>query len=289
MVHHTGNPIPPIPACAGIGLRSAHHQEVVERRPTVGFFEVHSENFFGAGGPPHRYLERVRAEYPLSLHGVGMSLGSVDPLNNQHLDRLAQLIERYRPGLVSDHLSWCSIGERYFNDLLPMPYTEEALAHVVFRVCQVQEHLGRQILVENVSTYLEFEHSTIPEWEFVAEVAQQSGCGVLLDVNNVYVNAVNHGFDPQTFLRGIPLGAVGEMHLAGHTVNHLDDGKRILIDTHNDLVCDPVWELFRVAVARFGRAPTLIEWDTDLPELDVLLNEAAIAQMILEQSDARVA
>ncbi len=283
-----GFTVQPIPARAGIGLRSEHYQDVIAARPAVGFFEIHSENFFGPGGAPHRYLETIRADYPLSFHGVGMSLGSVDPLNREHCQRLKQLVDYYQPDLVSEHLSWSSFNGRYFNDLLPLPYTPEALHHVIDRVRQVQDTLQRQILVENVSSYLQYTHSTIPEWEFVAQVAEQSGCGILLDVNNIYVNAVNHDFDPRTFLGGVSAPTVKEIHLAGHTVNEFEDGS-ILIDTHDQLVCDEVWRLYRDAVRRFGPKPTLIEWDTNLPELSVLLDEANTAQTILEAPHARVA
>jgi uncharacterized protein (UPF0276 family) len=277
-----------IPARAGIGLRSEHYQDVLATHPAVGFFEVHSENFFGLGGAPHRILETIRADYPLSFHGVGMSLGSVDPLNKEHSQRLKQLVDYYQPGLVSEHLSWSSVDGQYFNDLLPLPYTPEALHHIVDRVRQIQDTLQRQILVENVSSYLQYTHSTIPEWEFVAQVAEQSGCGILLDVNNIYVNAVNHNFDARIFLGGIPAQLVKEIHLAGHTVNEFEDGT-ILIDTHDQLVCDEVWSLYRDAVRRFGPKPTLIEWDTSLPELSVLLDEASTAQTILDELHARVA
>jgi len=279
----------PIPARAGIGLRGDHYAEIADTRPKIGFLEVHSENYFGESGTPHRYLQRLRADYPLSFHGVGLSLGSTDPLNDQHLRRLQELIDFYQPDLVSEHLSWSSIGGRYLNDLLPLPYTKEALLHLLPRIEKVQEKLGRQILVENVSSYLEYTTSTIPEWEFVAEVANRSGCGILLDVNNIYVNSQNHDFDPQQFLDAIPGSLVKEIHLAGHTVNEFADG-RILIDTHNQLVSAPVWELYRAAIERFGAIPTLIEWDTDLPPLSVLLGEAAHAQRLLDETiHARVA
>lgn len=278
----------PIPADAGIGLRADHYREIVDTRPDLAFFEVHSENYFGDGGTPHRYLEQIRNHYPLSMHGVGMSLGSTDPLDRRHLGRLKQLIHDYQPALVSEHLSWSSVGAHYMNDLLPLPYTEEALDHMAQRVTQVQDYLGRQLLVENVSSYLEYQHSTISEWEFVAAVAERANCGILLDVNNIYVNARNHGFDPRTFVTDIPKERVREIHLAGHTVNEFEDG-RILIDTHNHRVCDEVWDLYRDTVQRLGPRPTLIEWDTDLPELSVLLDEAHIARGILRRDDVRVA
>lgn len=274
----------PIPACAGIGLRTPHYGEVLQNRPPVAWWEVHAENFFAEGGRPHAILEQVRQDYPLSLHGVGLSLGSTDPLDQWHLDKLKGLIERYEPGLVSEHLCWCSVGRSYLNDLLPLPYTEEALAHVSQRIQAVQDYLGREILLENLSSYLQFVQSTIPEWEFLAEVSRRSGCGILLDVNNLYVNARNFGFAPRAYLEALPIEAVKEMHLAGY-----EDEGDCLIDTHGRPVDTAVWELYAQAVRRFGRVPTLIEWDTDIPALSVLRDEAAKAQSILEAPHVRVA
>lgn len=281
---------PPLqgPVRAGIGLRAEHHVEFLRSRPAVGFIEVHSENFFGRGGRPLHHLQRARRDYPLSLHGVGLSIGSADPLSEPHLQRLAELIDLLQPALVSDHLCWSSVAGTYANDLLPLPYTEEAIAHVVSRVQQVQQRLRRRILIENVSSYLEFAHSTMPEWEFLAEVARRSGCAILLDVNNIHVSARNHGFDAQAYLRAIPVAAVQEIHLAGHTVNRFDGGE-ILIDTHSRPVADAVWALYAQALRRFGRVPTLIEWDADLPPLPGLVAEAAKADVMLEACDARAA
>ncbi|MDS4030998.1 MAG: DUF692 domain-containing protein [Candidatus Contendobacter sp.] len=277
-----------IPARAGIGLRAEHYAAVLETPPPVGWLEVHSENYFGAGGKPLDYLEHIRAHYPLSLHGVGLSIGSTDPLDQRHLASLNHLIRRFEPALVSEHLSWSSVGGRYFNDLLPLPYTEEALDHMVTRVVQVQDVLGRQILIENPSSYLQYVESAIPEREFLVELVNRTGCGVLLDVNNVYVSARNHGFDASAYLRAIPRHVVQEIHLAGFTVNRFDDGE-LLIDTHNRPVWPAVWALYREAVHYFGRIPTLIEWDTDLPELAVLVDEAHRADAILEERHARAA
>jgi uncharacterized protein (UPF0276 family) len=274
-----------IPARAGIGLRPAHYREILERRPDVGWLEVHSENYFCDGGQPLYFLERLREHYPVSLHGVGLSLGSTDVLSTDHLDKLARLIDRVDPGFVSEHLSWSSVGGQFVNDLLPLPYTEEALELVSRHVEQAQEYLGRRLLVENVSSYLQFARSEMPEWEFVAEVARRTGCGILLDVNNIYVSATNHGFDAAQYLRGIPKAPVAEIHLAGH-----DSNGRCLIDTHGTRVSEPVWALYRAALARFGAAPTLIEWDTDLPALEVLVDEAATADRIAsEETRARSA
>ena len=263
-----------IPARAGIGLRSPHYRQMLEELPDIGWLEVHSENYFCAGGQPLYFLERLRNDYPVSLHGVGLSLGSTDALSRDHLEQLARLIDRVDPALVSEHLSWSSVGGRFYNDLLPLPYTEEALALVCRHIDQAQDVLGRQLLVENISSYLQFAESTVPEWEFVAEVAHRTGCGILLDVNNIYVSSVNHGFDAVRYLRGIPVAHVREIHLAGH-----DHNGRCLIDTHGTPVAAPVWALYRAAAARFGRVPTLIEWDSDLPPLATLLGEAATADV----------
>jgi uncharacterized protein (UPF0276 family) len=273
-----------IPARAGIGLRAPHYRELLATRPDIGWLEVHSENYFGDGGQPLHYLECLRERYPLSLHGVGLSLGSVDPVNRDHIGRLKMLVERFEPGLVSDHLCWCSVDGRHLNDLVPLPCTEEALTLVCRNVAEVQDSLGRQILIENVSSYLQYRHSTLPEWDFLAEVARGSGCGILLDVNNVYVSAVNHGFDPQRYLDAIPPSAVAEIHLAG-----FDRSDELLIDTHGRAVAAPVWALYRSALARFGRVPTLIEWDTDIPALQVLLDEARTADRLLRSCHALAA
>jgi len=263
-------------ARAGIGLRAPHYRQAWERRPRLALLEVHSENFFGAGGEPLAWLDRFASAYPLSFHGVGLSLGSADPLDEAHLARLASLARRFSPAFVSEHLSWSSIDARHANDLLPLPFTEEALAHVIARVGIVQERLGRRLLVENVSSYYAFPESAIPEWEFVSEVARRSGCGVLLDVNNVWVNAANHGFDPLRYLDAIDPDVVGEMHLAGFEAR-----EGLLIDTHSRPVDDNVWSLYRSAVERFGSKPTVIEWDADLPPLDVLVDEARKAEAVL--------
>jgi hypothetical protein len=261
--------------------------EILETRPVLGWVEVHSENYFGRGIPRH-YLERIREHYPVSLHGVGLSVGSTDAFNHEHLAALRELIVDIDPLFVSEHLSWSSVGGHYLNDLLPLPYTQEALAHLAARVGEIQERLGRQILIENISSYLQFDESAMPEWEFLAELTNRSGCAVLLDVNNIYVSAINHGFDAYRYLQAIPVHAVREMHLAGFTRKSFDGGE-ILIDTHNRRVAPEVWRLYEAAVARFGAVPTLIEWDSDLPPLAVLLDEARRAQTIMETHHARAA
>jgi uncharacterized protein (UPF0276 family) len=270
-------------ADVGIGLRAPHYAEILERRPTLGFLEVHSENFFAAGGPALAWLERFRPAYPLSFHGVGLSLGSADALDERHLARLEALVRRFEPALVSEHLCWSAFGGRHANELLPLPYTEESLALVCERIEMVQERLGRAILVENVSSYRSFPESTIPEWEFVNEAAKRTGCGVLLDVNNVWVNATNHGFDTHRYIEAIDARAVGEIHLAGYEV----EGD-LLIDTHGTPVSDAVWDLYAFTLARLGMKPTLIEWDTDIPALDVLLDEVAKARAIARHDSSRV-
>jgi uncharacterized protein len=271
----------PVPAGAGIGLRSAHHEALVRERPAVGWIEVHTENYFHDGGPHLTALEKARELYPLSLHGVGMGLGSSDPLDRSHLSRVRRAIERFEPALVSEHACWGSHDGQHFNDLLPLPYTEEAVAHLAARVAQVQDVLGRQILIENLSCYLSFSSSRLTEWEFLAAVVERSGCGLLLDVNNAYVNSVNVGLDARAFIDGLPSGAVQEIHLAGHTRRQVGE-RTLLLDDHGSRVPEAVWQLYEHAIRRCGPVPTLIEWDTNLPELSVLVDEADRAGNRLE-------
>jgi len=266
----------PIPAQAGIGLRSHHFREILEAPPPVAWVETHPENYFGDGGAPLRVLERVRTRYPLSFHGVGLSLGSTDPIDHAHLHKLNVLIDRFEPAFVSEHLSWCSVGGRFFNDLLPLPYTPESLDHVCARIDEVQTVLKRPLLIENITRYLTWQDSTVPEGEFMAEVVRTTGCGILLDINNVYVNSVNFRLDPLEFLRAIPAQAVWEIHLAG-----FDRFGRWLIDTHGQVVHPDVWTLYQWAIDHFGPRPTLIEWDTNLPSLPVLVEQAKQADIIL--------
>jgi len=277
-----------IPASAGIGLRGAHHSEFLVRTPAVSWIEVHSENFFCAGGAAHTVLTQARANYPLSLHGVGLSLGTTDALDLGHLRKLRELVGRYEPGLISEHLSWGSIAGKHLNDLLPLPYTREALVHVAARIDATQSLLGRRILIENISSYFQFAEAEMSEHEFFAELVQRSGCGVLLDVNNLFVNECNHGDSALEFIRRIPRGCVGEIHLAGHSVQTYD-GHDIVVDTHDAPVCSAVWDLYETAIRRFGRVPTLIEWDSRLPALDVLIGEADKAEHVMEMVDALAA
>jgi uncharacterized protein len=247
----------------------------------VAWLEVHTENYFGSGGVPHYFLQRLGEDYPLSFHGVGLSLGSSDPIHNDHLDRIVELVQAYRPGLISEHLSWSSIDGLFVNDLLPFPYTSESLDHFCRKVDVVQARLGCQLLIENPSTYLEFDAQEFSEPDFLNELSRRTGCGILLDVNNVYVCATNHGFDGYQYISELNARSVVEIHLAGHVMNTFDDGS-LLVDSHNQRVCDPVWELYRSTIDLFGCRPTLIEWDTDLPELEILVEEADAAQTILE-------
>jgi uncharacterized protein len=262
----------------GIGLRSPHVAEVIATRPDVGWLEVHAENYMG-GGPALRALERVRADYPVALHGVGLSLGGADALDLRHLHRLRRLGDRVQPALVSEHLSWSITGGAYLNHLLPLPYTEEALAVVVSHVSQTQDALGRRILLENPASYLRFRHSTIAEPDFLDAIARTTGCGLLCDLNNVYVSAHNLGFDPIAYVDALAPSAIAEIHLAGHSVNEAD-GLAVLIDDHGSRVAPEVWRLYAHALGRVGTRPTLIEWDTDLPALEVLLDEARRAEEV---------
>jgi len=271
-----GVPLGPIPARAGIGLRSVHHDELPTQRPAVGFIEAHTENYFHEGGAAVHALLRARANYPLSLHGVGLGLGSADGVDREHLQRVKAAIARFEPALVSEHACWGHAGGEHFNDLLPLPYTDEAVELLARQVGEAQDFLGVQLLIENVSAYVAFEYSRLQEWEFLAAVASRSGCALLLDVNNVYVSSQNLGQDAARFIDSLPLGSVREIHVAGHARNGA-----VLIDDHGSQVCEPVWALYRRAIARFGAVPTLVEWDNNIPALEVLVAEARRADSIL--------
>jgi uncharacterized protein (UPF0276 family) len=265
----------PIPSCSvGIGLRSPHVSEIAATRPAIGFLEVHAENYMAETPALDRLLE-LRRDYPVSLHGVALSLGSAEELDRRHLCRFKALIERIEPLLVSEHLAWSAIGGAYLNDLLPLPYTEASLDLFCRHVEEAQEALGQRLLIENPSAYLRYRYSPIPEPEFIGEVARRTGCGILCDVNNIYVSAWNFGFDPAAYLDALPVDAIREIHLAGH---HAAEDVDILIDDHSSRVAKPVWELHAAALRRFGPVPTLIEWDTNLPTLEVLLDEANHAE-----------
>ncbi len=273
-----------IPPRGGIGLKAEHYRTIIETTPDVGFFEVHAENYMGAGGAPHHYLSAVRERYPLSLHGVGLSIGADRPLDGEHLSRLKELVRRYRPGLFSEHLAWSSHDTGFLNDLLPVPYTAETLARVVEHIDRVQGVLGCQMLLENPSTYVAFLESTYSEIDFIAEVVRRTGCGLLLDVNNVYVASTNQQWDPVGYIESYPLAHVREIHLAGHK-REVDEKERpLLIDTHDRLVDQMVWELYALAVRRTGPVPTLIEWDADVPPWAVLQGEALRAEVVMSSS-----
>jgi len=270
-----------LPPRAGIGLKAQHYHDILATRPDLGFFEVHAENYMGEGGPPHHYLERIRRDYPLSLHGVALSLGSAGPLDGEHLKRLKALVGRYQPGLFSEHLAWSTHEGAYLDDLLPVPYTAETLAHVCDHIDEAQGVIGRRLLLENPSTYLLFEESTLSETDFLAEIARRTGCGLLLDVNNVFVSAKNHNRDPRAYLDAFPVAHVGEIHLAGHDERLDDEGAPLLIDAHGSPVADPVWALYEYAIGLCGPLPTLIERDSNVPPLAELLAEAARADDVL--------
>ena len=270
-----------IPARGGVGLKAEHYRTIVETLPDVGFFELHAENYMGAGGPPHRYLSAIRERYPLSLHGVGLSIGADRPLDEDHLQRLKRLIERYRPGLFSEHLAWSSHDSSFLNDLLPVPYTAETLTRVIEHIDQVQNALRRQMLLENPSTYLAFAESTYSEIDFIAAVVRRTGCGLLLDVNNVYVASTNQEWDPIAYIEAYPLAHVQEIHIAGYTREADDKGRPLLIDTHNRPVEEIDWSLYAHAVTLIGPVPTLIEWDADVPDWPTLKREADRAEAIM--------
>lgn len=270
-----------LPVSVGVGFKPAHFRDILAAAPPIGFFEVHAENYMGAGGPPHAQLGALRERHALSVHGVGLSIGSMRPLNREHLVRLRTLCDRYQPESFSEHLAWSSHGEVYFNDLLPLPYTEQTLARVAEHVDEVQTMLGRQMLLENPSTYLRFAESTIPEVDFLTEVSRRTGCGLLLDVNNVFVSATNHGTEALAYLESFPLDAVREIHLGGHDAEIDDAGAPLLIDSHGSPVADPVWTLYAQIIARTGPIATLIEWDNDVPDWSTLRTEAVAAQDIL--------
>lgn len=276
------------PTRPGIGLRTPHLEEILHASPAPGFVELHPENYFWQGGPAHDRLDAIRSRYAMSFHGVGLSMGSTDELSRGHLAELKHLVDRYQPDLVSEHLSWSSVGGRYFNDLLPLPLSGESARHLSGRIVQVQEALDRQILIENISAYVHFEGDRMEEWEFLVEVAVTSGCGILLDVNNVHVNACNLGVDAETYVDSVPAGLIGEIHLAGHSRETFAD-RDIIVDTHSCAVCEPVWALYSRLIARCGPRPTLIEWDADIPALGRLLAEARKAGRVMEKALAPAA
>jgi len=272
----------------GVGFKPEHFEAIVDTRPQLGFFEVHAENYMGAGGAPHRRLDAIRERYPLSLHGVGLSIGSPGPLDQAHLQRLAAVAKRFEPALVSEHLAWSTHEGAFFNDLLPLPYTAETLARVAEHIDEVQNALGRRMLLENPSTYVVFAESTWAETDFLREIARRTGCGLLLDVNNVFVSAINHGHDPDRYLADFPLSAVWEIHLAGYAEDTDEAGLPLLIDAHNSPIREAVWALYTATIRRLGATPTLIEWDNDVPVWPTLLNETRRAERaIIETAKGR--
>jgi len=275
-----------IPLRAGVGLKPEHYNDILETTPDIGWFEIHAENYMGAGGPPHHYLARIRERFPISLHGVGLSIGAEQPLDKDHLARLKALNTRYEPGLFSEHLAWSTHDDVFYNDLLPVPYDDATLDRVCDHIDEVQNTVGRQMLLENPSTYVVFETSTMSELEFIRAVVSRTGCGLLLDVNNVFVSATNHGYSPQAYIDAFPLDAVGEIHLGGHADDEDDTGAKLLIDAHDREVDDAVWALYRRVLAKKGKTPTLVEWDNDVPAWDVLFAEAQRADVALAEAPA---
>ena len=277
----------PIPAVAGVGLKPQHFPEIVSELPNIGWFELHPENYMVPGGAGLKYLETIRVNYPLSFHGVGLSLGSSDGISTSHLEQLKLLVDRFEPQLVSEHLSWSSFQGVFYNDLLPLPYTEESLLVLERNVQTMQEQLQRTILIENPSVYLSLPESDYTETEFLVELVKRTGSGILLDINNVFVSACNQGFDAGQYLAEVPADLVGEIHLAGHAVEQLEFGE-LRIDDHGSPVCPQVWELYRGFIQNSSAKPTLIEWDTDVPPLETLLSEAEKVQAILSSPAAAV-
>lgn len=275
----------PLPASPGLGFKAEHFDAIRETQPALGFFEVHAENYMGAGGAPHRQLAALRQDYALSLHGVGLSIGGADRPDAAHLQRLRDLIRRYEPAAFSEHLAWSSHGGDYLNDLLPLPYTPETLSRICDHIDEVQAALGCRMLLENPSTYILFEQSSIDEPTFLAEIARRTGCGLLLDVNNVFVSCTNHRRDARDWLAAFPLSQVGEIHLGGHAEEELPSGP-LLIDDHGSPVADPVWTLYAEVIAAAGALPTLIEWDNDVPPFADLMDEAARAAQVLARPSA---
>lgn len=276
-------PAHPVGGLAGTSFKHEHLPAILDDGSIGGFFEVHAENYMGAGGPPHDALMRIRRDHPVSLHGVCMSIGGQQPLDKRHLARFKALVDRYEPALVSEHLAWSTHVSTYYNDLLPLPYTEATLAHVAAHIDEVQAAIGRPILLENPSTYVVFPESTMSETAFIREVSRRTGCGLLLDINNVFVSATNHGFDALRYLADFPIERVGEIHLAGHAEQSDDEGDLLLIDSHDGPVDDAVWKLYEIVIRRAGPVPTLIEWDSEIPDWPVLKAEATAAQVILHR------
>ena len=275
-----------IPNKVGLGLRSKHYKDILDNKAKVSWLEVHSENYFSDGGLPHYYLKKINNMLPISFHGVGLSLGSAEPVNMNHLKKLKKLFSIYNPSLISEHLSWSSIDNRYFNDLLPLLYTDESFKIFCDKVKITQDYLGRQILIENPSSYISYKSSNINEWDFYSQIPNETGCGLLLDINNIYVSCQNHNYNPEDYLNAINTKHIQEYHLAGYSTKKFDKGT-ILIDDHGSKVKDPVWNLFHKTIKKLGAKPTLIEWDTNIPSFTTLLEEATKAQNILDKHETK--
>ena len=273
-----------LPKRVGVGLKGQHYEDICSSKPDIGWFEVHPENYMGAGGPPHHYLTRIREDYPISLHGVGLSIGGSTPPSKDHMARIKILVDRYQPASFSEHLAWSSHEAGYFNDLLPLPLTEQTCQTVSEHIDQIQTYLGRTLLLENPSTYVEFTESDYEEIEFLKEIVKRTGCGLLLDVNNVYVSCTNHQRNPESYIDKFPIEAVGEIHLGGHAPDEDDLGNPLLIDAHDREVIEDVWTLYERTISKCGPIPTLIEWDNDVPSWDVLYAEAMRAEQLLKAS-----
>jgi uncharacterized protein (UPF0276 family) len=278
----------PLPQRAGVGLKPQHVDDILKNDADIGFFEIHAENYMGAGGIPHAQLRAIREKYPVSLHGVGMSIGGTDAIDPGHLARFKALVDYYQPAMVSEHLAWSTHDDVFYNDLLPVPYTNETLTRVVEHIDQVQTTIKRPILIENPSTYLTFDESTWVEFEFMSELARRSGCGLLFDVNNVFVSATNHGYSPENYIDSYPLHKVEQIHLAGHANDTDDDGAALLIDAHDREVCNDVWTLYERTLSITGPLPSLIEWDNDVPTWAVLAEEAEKAELLLAAISRKV-
>jgi uncharacterized protein len=279
-------PFLPVEGLAGTSFKHQHLESILREGSQRGFFEVHAENYMGAGGAPHRCLERIRRDHPVSLHGVCMSIGGPQPLDKTHLARFKALVERYEPALVSEHLAWSTHQSTFFNDLLPLPYAPATLDLVCDHIDQMQETIGRRILLENPSTYVSFEESSMSETDFIRAIVRRTGCDLLLDINNVFVSTTNHGYAALDYLSTFPLDRVREIHLAGHAEQTDDEGERLLIDSHDGPVADAVWRLYEIVIARSGAVPTLVEWDSNIPDWPILKSEAAAAQLILDRHSA---
>ena len=281
---HQSNKIAALPSRAGAGLKAEHYADILESKPNIGCFEVHPKNYMGLGGPPHHYLTRIRETYPISLHGVGLSIGGSDDLNREHLDRLKALVDRYQPESFSEHLAWSTHESAFYNDLLPLPYTSETLALVCDHVDELQEHIGRRMLLENPATYVVFQESSYDEIDFLKEIASRTGCSLLLDVTNVFISCTNHRRNADDYVDRFPLEHVGEIHLADHAQDEDDQGQKVLIDAHDRQVIEPVWQLLERTLHRTGPVPTLVEWDNDVPEWSMLFAEAERAEAYLKNA-----